>query len=215
MYCDDCKKAAECEGRDSWIFSEQFALCEQAGHPDYCDDNHFIYAGITCDDEGKEEEETMEAVKEKPVGGAKKKSNTRRGTCINCKREDMIIVSGGLDWMCWKAAKGLTGADREQALLDIKKRIDGGYMRLWGKNKKQSQKAEIGKSPAATNGDGGTAKGQENYLEETREAAIELRDPSRLPPVAVLEETAAPQTCIPVLLQLTVEITVRVNGVTV
>jgi len=51
--CKDCTDKTGCEARgengDSWIYSEQFALCMDVCEPCYKDDDYFVIAACTED----------------------------------------------------------------------------------------------------------------------------------------------------------------------
>ena len=53
----------------------------------------------------------------------------KRGTCENCGRPDIGIVSGGKCKVCYGAQKGLTGEEKEKALAEARERIQGGKLR--------------------------------------------------------------------------------------
>lgn len=111
MFCDECDKAIICEDREDWIYSEQFAQCEEMGKPDYCDDNHFIYANV----KPESEEEDMA---------------NKKGTCTNCGRSGLNIANKeGHCHTCHKANKEVVeGEGKESALLAAKERLnDPGY----------------------------------------------------------------------------------------
>ena len=47
----------------------------------------------------------------------------KRGTCKNCDRPDIGLVSGGLCSVCYAAGRRLNGEEKQRALAEAKKRI--------------------------------------------------------------------------------------------
>ena len=80
----------------------------------------------------------------------------KRGTCGNCEREDQTIIAKGLCWVCYNAQRNLDGEERDQALAEIKERIQDGKLKKWGRNKPLRQdpppETEPEKEPSADNG---------------------------------------------------------------
>ena len=40
--CEQCQKTVQCEGRESWIFGEQYYICLDAGKPAFEDEDFFL-----------------------------------------------------------------------------------------------------------------------------------------------------------------------------
>lgn len=51
----------------------------------------------------------------------------KKGTCTNCGRENISLVSKGLCWRCYDAQRGLEGGKREVALANIRTKPVGKY----------------------------------------------------------------------------------------
>lgn len=68
-----------------------------------------------------------------------------KGTCENCERSDITIVSGGFCSTCLGAAKGKTGEAREKALAEIAEKIKKGEIKARGVKMKAARRKPVSK----------------------------------------------------------------------
>ena len=58
-------------------------------------------------------------------GGLIMAMNNRRGTCVNCGRENVVLFRGNLcGGVCYRAAAGLHGDERKAALAEAKAMVE-------------------------------------------------------------------------------------------
>lgn len=132
----------------------------------------------------------------------RKKMAAKRG-CSNCKR-DKALVSGGLCFVCLKAARGKVGPARDAALAEIKRKLDAGEIKT--KNfKRRGSAAEPGRpsSPASS---------PAPVIPEAKpgdDAGPGDTMPHRVPGRGAAETP----TIVPITLRLAIEISVKFNGV--
>jgi len=76
----------------------------------------------------------------------------KKGTCGNCGRQNVSLISGGHCWSCYSAVRGKERDTEEYdiALAEVKKTIQSGNLRNWGRNKKVSAIPELRKTPSET-----------------------------------------------------------------
>ena len=153
-----------------------------------------------------------ETIKTDPECGVEEKKMSKVGTCRNCGRV-MTISGDGLDGRCYQAAKGLVGEEREKALAEVKGRVERGEVKTY-QYKGGSRKRNAAGTPAAPLE---TKPIPKEKIAVVKQNVEKLKEKYRLPEErieGVLLETSDPQTVIPVTLRLTIEIAVRVSGIT-
>jgi hypothetical protein len=131
----------------------------------------------------------------------------KKGTCVNCERPDMIILGKGLCGGCYTRAKGKEGAAREAALTLAKEDFQG-KGNLSGQRGKRAvpdyrkrQKNMPDSMPRKSASDDPPAGFGEDDLVSQEE-------------IRVCEHHHVPKTqVIPVTLKLTIEVDLRVNGI--
>jgi len=131
-------------------------------------------------------------------------ADNRKRACANCGRV-RFIIGAGMCWICCQAAKGLDGDERAAALAEIKAKIESGEVG-WGKHGKGGPKrAQAVKDPAiAPPG----WKAPRPPAAQTDALKPVKRDGS-----LTLADMLAPQQ-IPVTIRLTIEVGIRLVGVT-
>jgi len=143
---------------------------------------------------------------EKSTTKVEGKKMAKKGRCSNCGR-DMSLVSNNRCFVCYSAARAKTGDQLLDALREVRRKIQCGEIRTRGiSGPRKAETTDVIScvtdtvkiselSPRPFGPERGGTSDQSQRFE------------------AILDETAEPQTVIPIKLALTVEINVKVTGI--